>query len=441
MLLATLLFLNFILVITSFKKNGLSGGARAYIILAPIACIGFEIIRLLIYDINSVNDAPENLVAFQNIFETNDINKIFSTFFWRICVITFICLAIIYGYAKLSNRLTKYKSILRLQSLNTGPVFRDFRANDGWIAVIWLWVNIIFFSCLFILIDLTVFQAINEFSSQLSRAILFLFDWLISRKSKGIDFGPGYRFSVVIAVIISIFYLFATYRRNKKTGIPAQSEIFLITLILGLGFYLSLYSITNFISNALSDGNIRSYVQSERSEGLLLLRFNSITLFCTLLAHAYVHIANQKIEISLHPLSFNVKRYNVYAGTVEKKLESRFAPLNFAQTAFYVVTFAVLFYAHKRHFNGVSLVISNILLFYIMDDWKIIFFYITKTGLIHPIHEIILKTTNFLICIFACRALFTLHEPVWLILYLMASITLGYYGSQETPKLPRYEYD
>ncbi|GAB4049407.1 hypothetical protein [Spirosoma litoris] len=203
---------------------------------------------------------------------------------------------------------------------------------------------------------------------------------------------------LIIAIILAYFFLFF------MNGFPVYRTI-LATSVLFFGLWISFSGVFNGIYSYLSAQSIEDWFKNEISSGLLTLRISSLVILFDLIRFLFSEIFNLQIMFYWLGLKF-VRRDKLHIG-VNVFSYMNYSTVYFAQIGFYVLTMLVLWHFAKISYQSVIVNLLNWALFFIIDDWTIIYNY-SKT--FRGVRLIDKRKVEFFNVLMVIMALITLYE-------------------------------
>lgn len=175
-------------------------------------------------------------------------------------------------------------------------------------------------------------------------------------------------------------------------------------------FYPAIYVVINFFSQNLL--NI-SFWKIELTNGFIFIRLASINLVVY-----FISVAIHK-RINLHKTKYDIEN------TVENKISENNIYQHIYFIAFYSLILNLLIHANLNGINNILLVVSNLALFFIIDDWKIMLDYSIQYGKIILFwHRLKLLLVNSLLLICAVIISFQVFSNVGAIALSMLLISI-----------------
>lgn len=207
------------------------------------------------------------------------------------------------------------------------------------------------------------------------------FDWVIIEKITTINFHKGFIFSFIVSVLISVFQFIYLIINNKQLGTFIKIEFLILSIIFGIGLFTSTYSLVNVFYNGLSFNDKKLWFESELSAGLLIYRFTSFVIFIALVGYIFKHVFNKKIRIGW--IYIKTLRVDATRSVLRGFEKWEYSSVYFSQMAFYSIIFCIVYYCFRIEDHSWVTQLLNLGLFYIIDDWQIIFKYSFKLEKIH----------------------------------------------------------
>ena len=208
------------------------------------------------------------------------------------------------------------------------------------------------------------------------------FDWIIITRSINTDFHKGFNFSFFFSILIALAFLNILNKKNKQLGCIIILKFLIITAVLGFSFFVSIYSVVNLVYNLFAFNNFKLWFKTEYATGLLLLRVTSIIILLGVIKFIFNHVFNTKII--LRSFSILTVKFDSSKSGLRGLDEREYSSIYFAQMGFYAIVFSILFYAFRIKDSSIVAHALNFVLFYIIDDWAIIYNYTYKLNRVNP---------------------------------------------------------
>lgn len=187
---------------------------------------------------------------------------------------------------------------------------------------------------------------------------LFLFDFLIPNLGKQFLLSKGLYFSVFFSLVfIILITLFDFPNLKSKLSI----DFFVIIIILFFGICVSMFSIANLVFHFISSDDLTSFYKNEQNNHLLLLRISSIRLFYEVVIFLFRHFRKFTLVRGYSDLAYG-----------------KLSPFYISQIGFYILVILTLYYTQHLHINSLFVRLLDFVLFFIIDDWSVIYDYYMK---------------------------------------------------------------
>lgn len=372
------------------RRGGMVKLLLRYLFYIVLISLAFEFIHLVKFTIN--HQAMEEKELFTNFFTKR--NSISLTAFVLIDILkigSYISLAIIIFYYLMGGfELVFFTNEReREREMINGPRTRLQKIGLAILDVCLLWVFItaILFLLFFLqIITYSIIHAITiTFQQTIESYLSYLCDWLYKGKIQSIDFHRGFNFSILTTIIVSMVVFLNMVKQNKEIGIVSKVRLFMLSGLFGLGLFTSLYSLLNAYYNMRSFDHFKNWFKAESTNGTLTLRFSSLVIFIGLISYIIKYVYNRRISFS--PSGIRFSKNDRFKTSMPRVSDSDYSSIYFSQMGFYAIVFSILFYCYRINFHSTSTLLLNISLFFIIDDWPIIYSYVRKFEQIDKTHR------------------------------------------------------
>ncbi|MBK8608517.1 MAG: hypothetical protein IPL84_00790 [Chitinophagaceae bacterium] len=304
-------------------------------------------------------------------------------------------------YARISFRHEIFPDVIRPALIKFAPWFALF-----------LFISILLqevFSFLF-----------TKFSSKLILVTVSVFDWLIAEKIDNVNFHKGFNFSIVMTIIISAGFLFLLLR-NSRVKRNIRFRFFILAIVFGIGFFISFYSLTNLLYNIFAFNSINEWFLFENANGLFTIRITSFVILYGLIKYIFNHILNRELN---YDIGIRLRKYVPTQYGIGTMSYSNYSTVYFSQMGFYIITLCILFYSYRIGYKSPVVSILNWSLFFIIDDWAIIYNYTYRIGKIIGFDSVKIFIFNLLLLILTTILLNKIFPWYILILYYLYVLAL-----------------
>jgi hypothetical protein len=265
--------------------------------------------------------------------------------------------------------------------------------------------------------------------------VLDIYDWLQFDLISELNFHKGFYFSLLASILFSLPF-FIAFWSAKRILQDSKIRLTVFTIVLGCGFFLSIYSIVNLIYNSISFTSYGDWYATENLIGLLPIRVTSLVIFIGLMKYTYMHVLNRTILIERGFKIFFKKNEVTYTpyGTISY---ATYSSIYFSQIAFYIITLLILFYTYRIQYqNQISSILSWVL-FFIIDDWFIVYNYSYKINKIRDFDKYRLRLSNTVLFVFSVVLLIKISSWYFIIPYMLFVIFLMYISMNNYQKIGR----
>lgn len=222
----------------------------------------------------------------------------------------------------------------------------------------------------------------------------------------------GFNLSLIITIIITLFFAFNLL--SNARSFDALLIFSLLLAIIFLGLLLTTHSTVNLIINYNHASSLESFIKKESDNNLILYRITAILLFFKLLHYLLYHIFNKRLVF--HNLIPRLIKNDISLSNFIRIKDNQYTTVYFGQIGIYIISFSVLCVFLFDNIHSIWINLSNFLIFYIIDDWEIIYNYSFKFNKILRSDRNKIEWFNFLLLISLSVNLFYYR------LYLYASI-------------------
>jgi len=284
-------------------------------------------------------------------------------------------------------------------------------------------MTIIFLSFFFVFL-LTIDYFINllfqQIDKYISHTIKNIFDWMNFGHISKLDLSKGFSFSFVSSIICSISFLYYLTRSGRSKGL-IFFRFLLLAFILGVGLFISLFSLTNFVYNIYSFSDFNLWYQEESKIGLIIIRVSSFVVFYGLIKYVFNHVFNKAMvfDSGFRIIKYEIKQFQI--GTISY---NSLSSIYFSQMGFYIMALCILFYSFRVDHHSISVSLLNWALFFIIDDWAIIYNYTYRIGATIGFDKIKIGFFNLILMFLSITSLLELGKGWFIVTYIIILLFL-----------------
>lgn len=257
---------------------------------------------------------------------------------------------------------------------------------------------------------------------------LSVFDFLNPQKVNSDNFNRGVYFSLCITTIVFFIFNNTFIKTNSdyfNQRLLRQNflKYFFISVILAVGIFFGIFSITNAYFNIVAVG-FKPWFSQENILGIFPLRVSSIIILVYLLSYIYSHVLDKNLKrfllLGLLPIR------NLKTGGGRYSFDKR-ETLFFCQISFYILSIALAEIALIGGIESVYIKVLNFSLLFIIDDYIIIYGYTERFRSVIRNH--FLRVQFFNILIFTVGVIILLRNEFFIAttLYLIITGVLLYF--------------